>query len=172
MRVRMSRRQLCGSLVGGVLTLPALGSAPRSFAAPDGRADLVERINRYRREAGLTSWELRPDDALMEAATWFARTHPFRANLHEDVLGRTHDRRLQAYGVHWGSEILFWTTSDGMAGLEEAFEWWRASAPHREQLHREDLQRVGVGWFRHVDDANGRPLDWPRTMYVYDLAPD
>ena len=169
---RMSRRQLCRSLVGGVLTLPVLEGAHRSFAAPDGRAELVERINRYRREAGLTSWELRPDDALMEAAAWFARTHPFRADLHEDVLGRTHDRRLQAHGVRWGSEILFWTTGEGMAGLEEAFEWWRTSAPHREQLHREDLRRVGVGWFRHMENANGRTLDWPRTMYVYDLAPD
>ena len=168
---RMSRRQLCGTLVGGGLALASLAH-PRPASAAPSPAELVERINRYRREAGLATWELRPDGALMDAAAWFAETHPFRADLHEDRLGRRHDARLRAYGVRWGSEILYWTTNDGPAGLDEAFAWWRTSAPHREQLHREDLGRVGAAAFRHVVAADGQPLDQPRTMYVYDLAPD
>ena len=172
MPIRMSRRQVCGTLVGGVLALPTLAGPREGHAASAAAAEMVERINRYRREVGLTSWELRPDAALMEAAAWFAETHPFRDNLHEDRLGRTHDERFWAYGVRWGSEIVYWTTNDGLAGLEEAFGWWQTSPPHREQLHREDVRRVGVGFFQHAVDANGRQSDQPRTVYVYDLAPD
>ena len=168
---RMSRRQLCGTLVGGGLALAALAQ-PRQAVAASGTAELIDRVNRYWREAGLAAWELRPDAALMDAAAWFAETHPFRPDLHEDRLERRYDERLRAYGVRWGSEILYWTTNDGAAGLEEAFGWWRTSPPHREQLHREDLRRVGAAAFRHTLDANGQPLDQPRTMYVYDLAPD
>ena len=152
--------------------LPILSAGRASHADQFGPEQLVERINRYRREAGLTRWELRPDDALMAAAAWFAERHPFRRDLHEDGLGRTHDQRLQAFGVRWGSELLYWTTSDGASGLEEAFGSWQTSPPHREQLHREDLRRVGVAAYRHVVDTNGQPFDRPRTMYVYDLAPD
>ena len=169
---RLSRRQLCGTLVGGILALPALAGVPAGLAASDVASELVDRINRYRREAGLASWELGPDDALMEAAAWFARTHPFREDLHEDSLGRGHERRLEEYGVRWGSEIVYWTTNDGAAGLEEAFGWWTTSPPHREQLHREDLRRVGAGVFRRSLDGSGQPLGRPRTVYVYDLAAD
>jgi len=144
-------RSALAFLVAGALGACALGdrepppgqpSFYRSMAAPDAQLDVpgaVSIISGYRQNNGLNAVEL--DPALMRLAEEQARAMATRDKLDHSVV-RPFPDRLRTGG--YAAKVAVENIGAGHDNMAEAFAGWRNSPPHRANMLRAGVTRMGI----------------------------
>ena len=118
--------------------LSAPPAAPRAIALTGGENALLAAINATRRAHGLVALRI---DPRLELA---ARAHSNDMLRHDYFAHGDFGGRMLRFGVRGRlmAENLAWGT--GTLAALTAVAWWMASPPHRANLLRRDLRRVGL----------------------------
>jgi len=113
-----------------------------SMASPDAQVDAsaaASMISGYRRNNGLGTVAVDPE--LMRMALEQARTMAARDKL-DHAAGRDFNARLAAAG--FDARIAVENVSAGYHTLAEAFSGWRDSPPHRANMLKNGVNRLGI----------------------------
>jgi uncharacterized protein YkwD len=131
--------------IAGILLLVLL--LPQSAAAQSNDADtVITLVNQLRAEYGLPLYQVNP--ILMSAAqahTEWAASVGYHSHTGEG--GTTFEDRIVAAGygpresIHVG-ENIYWGTD---ATVQTAFDWWRSSTIHFQNMTSTDYEEIGVG---------------------------
>jgi uncharacterized protein YkwD len=113
----------------------SMASAGAALDAPTAAA----MISGYRANNGLTAVAV--DSDLMKLAEAQARAMASRDKLDHDVI-RTFPERLRASG--YDARVAVENIGAGYHTLAEAFSGWRGSPPHRANMLRSGVTRMGI----------------------------
>jgi uncharacterized protein YkwD len=134
------------------LTASAGLLAPQKAEALDNEEQtFLTQINNYRAQNGLASLTL--NDRLADVARWMANdmaTHNYFS--HEDSLGRDPFQRMGDLGYNtWRGENLV----AGAEGATQAFQMWRDSLPHNDNMLGSHYTVIGIGRAYSATSAYG-----------------
>jgi uncharacterized protein YkwD len=121
---------------------PAEPSFYRSMASAGAQLDAVtaaSMISGYRRNNGLTEVTVEP--ALMKLAEAQARAMAARDKLDHDVI---HGFAERIKGSGYDAKVAVENIGAGYHTLAEAFSGWRDSPPHRANMLRKGVTRLGI----------------------------
>lgn len=121
---------------------PGQPSFYRSMASPGAELDAAvaaSMISGYRQNNGLTTVEI--DPMLMRLAGEQARAMAQRDKLDHNV-GRDFKTRIGSSG--FDAKVAVENVSAGYHTLAEAFSGWRDSAPHRANMLKSGVTRMGI----------------------------
>ena len=121
---------------------PGQPSFYRSLASPGAELDAIvaaSMISGYRQNNGLTTVEI--DPVLMRLAGEQARAMAQRDKLDHNV-GRDFKTRIGSSG--FDAKVAVENISAGYHTLAEAFSGWRDSAPHRANMLKSGVTRMGI----------------------------
>ena len=121
---------------------PGQPSFYRSLASPGAELDAIvaaSMISGYRQNNGLTTVEI--DPVLMRLAGEQARAMAQRDKLDHNV-GRDFKTRIGSSG--FDAKVAVENVSAGYHTLAEAFSGWRDSAPHRANMLKSGVTRMGI----------------------------
>jgi uncharacterized protein YkwD len=121
---------------------PGEPSFYRSMASAGAQLDAVtaaSMISGYRRNNGLTEVTVEP--ALMKLAEAQARAMAARDKLDHDVI---HGFAERIKGSGYDAKVAVENIGAGYHTLAEAFSGWRDSPPHRANMLRKGVTRLGI----------------------------
>jgi uncharacterized protein YkwD len=121
---------------------PGQPSFYRSLASPGAELDAAvaaSMISGYRQNNGLATVEI--DPVLMRLAGEQARAMAARDKLDHNV-GRDFKTRIGSSG--FDAKVAVENVSAGYHTLAEAFSGWRDSAPHRANMLKSGVTRMGI----------------------------
>lgn len=121
---------------------PSQPSFYRSMASPDAQLDAAaaaSMISGYRQNNALAGVAL--DPTLMRLADEQAHAMAARDKLDHDIKG-DFGRRMKASG--FDAKIAVENVSAGYHTLAEAFSGWRDSPPHRANMLKAGVSRIGI----------------------------
>jgi uncharacterized protein YkwD len=121
---------------------PGQPSFYRSLASPGAELDAAvaaSMISGYRQNNGLTTVEI--DPVLMKLASEQARAMAARDKLDHNV-GR--DFKSRVGGSGFDAKVAVENISAGYHTLAEAFSGWRDSPPHRANMLKSGVSRMGI----------------------------
>ena len=121
---------------------PGEPSFYRSMASAGGQLDAVtaaSMISGYRRNNGLSEVTVEP--ALMKLAEAQARAMAARDKLDHDVI---HGFAERIKGSGYDAKVAVENIGAGYHTLAEAFSGWRDSPPHRANMLRKGVTRLGI----------------------------
>jgi uncharacterized protein YkwD len=121
---------------------PAEPNFYRSTASAGAQLDAVtaaSMISGYRRNNGLTEVTVEP--ALMKLAEAQARAMAARDKLDHDVI---HGFAERIKGSGYDAKVAVENIGAGYHTLAEAFSGWRDSPPHRANMLRKGVTRLGI----------------------------
>jgi uncharacterized protein YkwD len=146
--IRPSATVLIGALAvalaacAGEVAPPEQPTFYRSMASPVAQLDAAaaaSMISGYRQNNGLGAVTV--DPALMQLADEQARAMAARDKLDHDVKG-AFAKRMKASG--FDAKIAVENVSAGYHTLAEAFSGWRDSPPHRANMLKSGVTRMGI----------------------------
>jgi uncharacterized protein YkwD len=152
-RRNVSRVALVAPLFAFIaLTASAGLSTPQKAEALDGEEQsFLTQINSYRAQNGLGPLTL--NSTLDDVARWMSNdmaTHNYFS--HEDSLGRDPFQRMDGLGYNtWRGENLL----AGAQGPTEAFQMWRDSPPHNENMLGSHYTVIGIARAYSASSAFG-----------------
>ena len=133
---------LCLAACAGDVAPPEQPTFYRSMASPTAELDAAaaaSMITGYRQNNGLGAVVV--DPKLMELAQVQARAMAARDKVDHDVKGEF-AKRMKASG--FDARISVENISAGYHTLAEAFSGWRDSPPHRANMLKDGVTRIGI----------------------------
>jgi uncharacterized protein YkwD len=133
---------LCLAACAGDVAPPEQPSFYRSMASPTAELDAntaASMISGYRQNNGLGAVAV--DPKLMELAQVQARSMAARDKVDHDVKG-DFAKRMKASG--FDAKVAVENISAGYHTLAEAFSGWRDSPPHRANMLKDGVTRIGI----------------------------
>ena len=133
---------LCLAACAGDVAPPEQPTFYRSMASPVAELDAAtaaSMISGYRQNNGLGAVTL--DPTLMQMAQTQARAMAARDKIDHDVKGEF-AKRMKASG--FDAKISVENISAGYHTLAEAFSGWRDSPPHRANMLKDGVTRIGI----------------------------
>jgi uncharacterized protein YkwD len=140
--VCLSAIAAAGLLAACTAEAPTQPSFYASMAAPDAQVDAAaaaSMISGYRRNNGLAAVAVDPE--LMRMALEQARGMAARDKL-DRAAGRDFNARLAASG--FDARVAVENVGAGYHTLAEAFSGWRDSPPHRANMLKNGVNRLGI----------------------------